>query len=97
MAQRKRDAQADGGIGAGPAVEVMQASGDVAADASPEQQTALYERARARLEKDLRAAADAREEGAVEVVVGDPRWDAFTDPDGAARLRCTVQGHLERV
>ena len=39
--------------------------------------------------------AAGKKVGNARAVVGDPRWDGFTDNDGGARLRCTVQGHLE--
>lgn len=39
--------------------------------------------------------AAGKKVGNAKAVVGDPRWDGFTDNDGVSRLRCTVQGHIE--
>ena len=95
MASRKREASADGGIGAGPAVLLRQASADMEDTEDQEKMAGLHERVRARLEKDLDGDRADHEDGdELTAVVGDPKWDVFTGPDGERRKRVSLQGHL---
>lgn len=62
---------------------------EVAAAAAADAETALDER-----EAELRDGGAVKGKRGPARVIGEPRWDTV-EQDGAPRLRCTVQAHLD--